>query len=143
MQIINNMPTKRGLDKYLSPYGFWDEFITSTVIGVGILFLNWARFPEVAGNKDFFIAFLVGLLCGQIVVCLVEISRAMPNSKVLRYSVRLFWPLSFAALLILSSRAVAYGYYSGLGITFCFGFALIALFKKYNKNEKAEYTPLG
>jgi len=79
---------------------------------------------------------LIGLLSGQIGASLHELSRLTPKNRPLRWSVLLFWPLGFFTILIVGSRAFAFGYYSGLGITFCFGFALIALVRKHFETTK-------
>lgn len=129
------MKVKAGLDKYVTPHGFWDVFVTTSVLAVGIIVINWLRLSEVLGETAYFIALFVGLVNGQILVCVLELSNAKPQNRILWIVRYAFWPLSFVIFLLLGSRTIGFGYYSGLFMTFCFGSAVATLVKKLMKEK--------
>lgn len=121
------------MDKFLTPRGFWDKFITSNVIGLSFLGLLWIDFSVDRVDGLHFAGLLIGLFVGQLDVCLVEISGDKPKSKALPRSVFFLSLIGVILILAFISGRLLGGYIEGLGITFCFGSAVIALVKKHRK----------
>lgn len=117
---------------------FLDEFIVFTIIAVMMLALNWMKFSHGMVNRVHFAGFLLGLLCGQLAVCSLELSRVVPNKRVMLRSVSIFLFFGVTFIFALLSKRLSYGYISGIGITGGFGFAVVALLRRYNRTGKLE-----
>jgi len=120
----------------MSTKRFLQDSIALTAIAVGMLALNWFGLSRETISRNQLGGFIVGLLCGHAAIYLLELSHVTSEKgrQKLHYS-GAFLVFAVTIVLTIVSRRLAYGYFSGLGVTYCFGSSLAALLKRYYKRS--------
>jgi len=115
---------------------FLDKFIGSAIIALGSLVFTWFKLVSGTPGIYYLTGLLGGLLAGFISACLLRVSSVVsPRSKALR-RINIFLILVLTFLFAIISPSLAGGYFSGVGITLCFGYSIGVLTDYYSKKER-------
>ena len=128
----------RGLQMFGKNSG--QELVVCASLGIVLLFLNWGSLSRGTTSRAQLAGLLIGLFGGFVDICLVELSRVvLRHRSKLRYT-SAFLALGLTVVLAAVSRPLAYGYFSGLGISFCFGLFLATLLRRLYELPKESET---
>lgn len=135
-KIGRTIMAKQGVKK-LTHNRFWDQFLTPSIIGGIMLVLHMFSYLEGIVDGKYFSGLLLGLLIGQVTICLTEISGDRPRSKAVPRSVFLIAHIGILLSLATVSRRTLFAYFASFCIAFCFGSAVAVLVKRLGVVETA------